>query len=43
VLNLVERYASKRKESRYRLENKLYEQTVDTESEPQSQALELHS
>jgi len=39
----VERYASKRKESRYRLENRLYEQIVDIESEPPSQALELHS
>jgi hypothetical protein len=43
VFNLVERYASKRKESRYRLENRLYEQIVDIESEPPSQALELHS
>lgn len=43
VFDLVERYASKRKESRYRLENRLDEQTADTESEPKSQALELHS
>lgn len=34
VFDLVERYASKRKESRYRLENRLDEQTADTESEP---------
>ena len=44
VFDLVERYASKRKESRYRLENRLDEQTADMmESEPSSQALELHS
>ena len=44
VFDIVERYASKRKESRYRLENRLDEQTADMmESEPSSQALELHS
>jgi len=39
----VERYASKRKESGHRLENRFYEQIVDTESKPPRQALELHS
>jgi len=44
VFDIVERYASKRKESRYRLENRLDEQTADMmESAPSSQALERHS